>query len=327
MKVYSMSSSYARALHEPLLNNKASCVWEYALQLVYKGFNYNYYDFKADKSFQYDEQNIVHYLDHATALIKHIDDSIGNQTYAPLYGKLLCRLGSYYLNERRMYSEAAESYSEAEIIFNNINNFQNSDNGKEKLPSSLISKCSAKLMWHICDHLSCDFNIDTDKEFVSKIKETRSELEKISENSSQPEKDDSKRYEIEATVAIARIQVQIARNPDTSENERNELLEYAQKELEEVQKGEHIGTRTRSLLLQILGSTYSLLKNYDKAIASYGEALISREKILSSEHLDVARTKYRLALCLAEYISNMSHEDRNTRAVEVKEKLNEAQLL
>jgi hypothetical protein len=73
VEVYSVPSTYVNALRTPLLKDETSSIWKYALQLINKGFDYDYYSFDTVKNFQY-EQNVVHYLDHATVLIKHTNN-------------------------------------------------------------------------------------------------------------------------------------------------------------------------------------------------------------------------------------------------------------
>ncbi|UJR17688.1 hypothetical protein I4U23_004586 [Adineta vaga] len=325
VEVYSIPSTYAKALCESILRDNTSRIWEYAFELINNRFSYDYYGFKDDKNLHYDEQGIFHYLDHAIALIKRSEKYIDNEHYAQSCGELLCRLGSYYLNERRMYSEAAQSYFKANTIFDSMMKSPNVDGDEEKRSLLFVLKCSTTQMWKICEHLTGKPDKTRDEDFISKIEETRLDLGKISVNAALSGKYDPKRYQVEATIAVARINVQIARNSDVSEDDRNRLLTQAKKELENIQNEDYIGTRTRSLLFQVLGTTYSLLKRYKQAIDTYHKVLKMREEILSFDHLDVARAKYRLALCLVDYITNS--KDETCSPAEYDEKLNEAKCL
>ena len=321
VEVYSMRFSYARELHKPLVVDKTSVAWKCALKLINEGFNYDYYDFNADKGFQHGEQNLVHYLDHATTLIKHTDNWTGDEESASSVGELLCRLGSYYLNERRMYPEATESYFKAQTMFSRIINTSKTNVGETRTSLS-ISKWSAILMWQICYHFMIDPTMDTHRDFISKIEKTRKELEGYI---SQDFVGNAKRYQIEATIAISRIRVLIAGNLDVPKDERDQSLMTAKNDLEKIQTKE-LGARTKSLLWQILGNIYSLLKEYGTAQEYYRNAISLREEMLSSEHVDVARVKYYLAKCLVDSVEAKDHEDYNTKDFKINT-LNEAKRL
>ena len=293
VEVYSIPSTFVKQLRKSLLNDRKSLIWKYALLLVEKGFNYDYHDSKDQKSLKY-EQNISHYLDHATALISHTDNWTGEEEYAELLGRFLCRMGSYYLNERRMYSEAASYYSRAHDIFENMLHLDKHSN-ENNLP---LFKWIATVMWKICEQLSDKRNQSNDEQYITELNEASEQLSALYKILPETQKSLSKRYQIEATIAIARIQVVNARKSTRSEKERTELLECIKSNLEEFNTLQDISIRTRSLLLQILGCTYSLLKDHHEAAKYLRLSITEREKVLPSEHLDTARTKYRLACSL-----------------------------
>ena len=324
VEVYSMPSTYVKALNTPLLKNTALPVWKYTIELIRKGFNYDYYD--NDK--RLDEHNVVHYFDHTTAIIRHTNDWNGKEPYAAQLAELLCSLGSYYLNERRMYSEASKLYGKASSILFEILNPDRIENESELKTSSLeITKWSATLMRYICEQLSDDPHLKKAIEFIAEINKARYQLYRTSVQMSQEEKKLSRRYQLEAIISVARIRVQQTRDENISEKDRKGFLEDTVQKLEEIQNEESMGTRTRSLLLQILGSAYSLLKEHTKALECINQALTMRKRILPLEHLDVARTSYRFASCLVEEIVMKINEGQRTEDAEIRRKLDEAKSL
>lgn len=310
IEVYSIPSTYVKAIRTPILNDYTSRVWQYAFQLLNKGFDYDYYASTADENFRY-EQNVGHYLDHATILIKYVQNWTDSDLYATQLGELLCRLGSYYLNERRMHSEAAKLYSKAMGLFNQ------SVDSKQSMESFLLH-WHATLMWHISEQLSFGEDVRSNEEFIVKINDVYKQLEK---NKS----DESRKYEIEAIIAIARIRIQNAENENNSERKSHYRVEDIETELTSILHNEEkIAIRTQSLLLQILGRTYSVLKNYEKAVKCFRKSLKLREHVLRPGHFDLARAKYRLASSYVEHIDAMNEQERNKNMNQVIEKLNEA---
>ncbi|CAF1214007.1 unnamed protein product [Adineta ricciae] len=309
VEAYSMPSTYVKALNKPLLNNTTSSAWKYVMTLIEQGFNYNYYNDE-----RLNEHNIVYYLDHATTIIKHTKDWNGKETYADILVELLCRLGSYNLNERRMYSEASKLYEKASQMLEESQN--------EDRPNT---KWSATLMWYICKQLNDDQDLKEANGYISKIEDVRKQLQEISNSTSQKETSFSKRYEFEAIIGMERIRVQQAQDERIYAEDRKNLLENTVKILEDIRDKTSMGTRTRSLLLQILGSAYSLLKNHTKAEKCVTQALKDLTKILPPEHLDIARVKFRLAYFLVEEITTRASKEQNNQHADINRKLEKAE--
>ena len=110
--------------------------WKHALNVAISGFNYNYH--KYDRLHQ---QDYEHYLDHASALITHIEECQFEPT-EPLV-QLLCMLGSYYLNERRWYKQALQYYERATRL-----------SVEDTTLSFKASQCIAQLYVIICTQLA-----------------------------------------------------------------------------------------------------------------------------------------------------------------------------
>jgi hypothetical protein len=220
-----------------------------------------------------------------------------------------------------MYSEASTLYFKAKTLRNKTSDPSENANDNDAHSLSLsVAKWSATLMWHICEQISHDSDVKRHEEFIVKIKMAHEKLKK--ENTII-----SRRYQLEAIIAVAGIHVQNARNKNNSVKKRDQCLADAKKELENIQHEKNMGIRTHSLLLQILGSTYSMLKEHGKAVQSLRQSLKEREDVLRPEHLDVARAKYRLALCHVEHIHTMTEKERKKNITEISDQLNEAQRL
>ncbi|CAF0776076.1 unnamed protein product [Adineta steineri] len=327
VEIYSVPSSYIKELRRSPLADNTDVVWKYALQLINEGFAYDYYSFNQVNRSKF-EQRIVHYLDHATAIIKYTVDWTGKEKYALLLGDLLYRLGSFYLHETRMYSEASTLFAKAKTIFDDILQRTHSNNYNISMKESqlLISMFRSKLMQLICEQLNTNSDEEADK-FVKKIEEIQSELEQMPENYSYSTKDDLEKCVFTAVIAIARIRVQQARNTAISKTELEQSLQVVQSNLKEIKDKPNMDERTRSLLLQILGSTYSLLEYYEEAIKSYRLAVSLRESILPSEHPDTARTRYHLANCLLKSVDIQSNNDDKIDNAAVGTIISEAQVL
>ena len=123
-------------------------------------------------------------------------------------------------------------------------------------------------------------------------------------------------YITEAEIAITRILVQ------SSIDEEKAELERAINDLKERKTG--LTNRSQSLLLQILGTGYSKLAKHTEAIESVKDAMRIREKILPANHVDLARTNYKLAECLMRQISTLSRDEQYQQLQSAREYCNKA---
>ncbi|CAF3043431.1 unnamed protein product [Rotaria sp. Silwood2] len=300
LEIYSMPSTYARALRSSILADTNSSVWRSALELINQGFNYDYHAVEKNP----DMQNIVHFFDHAHVLTMHAANWNGDEKHARLLADLLWRLGSYYLNERRLYKEASDCFRKAYEI---LNANENQEPSLEK-----ATKWSAEMYRHICEQLSRKLNKEKDESSITEIENCQKNLKELTDQNGQINKELLQKYYIEADIAIARIRVEHIRINATITEEGKNILCDIIKTFNKMKEEQNMGTRTRSLMLQIFGSAHCLLGGHSKAVEYVRAALEKRKQVLPLQHLDVARTEYKLADCLFQNANTMKNDNSMT---------------
>ncbi|CAF3162826.1 unnamed protein product [Rotaria socialis] len=324
LEIYNMPSTYGNALRKPLLDDTTDHVWNYVLQLVNSGFNYDYH---ATTERQH-APNIIHYFEHAYVLAKYTSDWDGCEDNAMLLADLLWRLGSYYLNEVRLYSKAAESFRKSyKLINKNIDSRRRIKIDDETLLSLNITKWGAKLYWHICEQLTHRIDAQEDEKLIEKMQLCQNNLMKLSDPIAKSELQRKSNYQIEAVIAIARIRVQNIRVANPQIGTTNEILETIIRNLLNILEDDSMATRTESLMLQILGSAHSQLGKHTEAVAYLRRSLEQRRKVLTSEHVDLARTEYKLAYCLVQWGEDMKKNINATDTTEFIRNMREARAL